>query len=130
MYDELIKNLRICSKCDFGQNCNECTQRSEDRFCCDVLLHKAADAIENLEQALDVAQSNLSEFLYWNPVTERLPEENNFYLCFYKAKHSGGVATDKGLSILQYFNGKWNLIDIYSVTHWMPLPEPPKEIKE
>lgn len=50
MYDELIKNLRICSKCDFGQNCNECTQESTDKFCCDELLHQAANAIEELSR--------------------------------------------------------------------------------
>lgn len=49
MYDELIKNLRICSRCDFGQNCNECTQDRDDRFCCDKLLSASADAIEKLE---------------------------------------------------------------------------------
>lgn len=50
MYDELIKNLRTCSRCDFGQDCNSCTQKSEDEFCCDILLHKAADAIEGLSE--------------------------------------------------------------------------------
>lgn len=49
-YDELVKNLRICSRCDFGQDCNGCTQKSDDAFCCDKLLHEAADAIEELSE--------------------------------------------------------------------------------
>ena len=48
-YEQLIKNLRICSRCDFGQKCNECTQETTDKFCCDKLLHDAADAIEKLQ---------------------------------------------------------------------------------
>ncbi len=46
MYEELVNNLRICSRCDFGQNCNGCTQKSDDAFCCDKLLQEAANAIE------------------------------------------------------------------------------------
>ncbi len=52
MYEELVKNLRICSRCDFGQDCNGCTQKSDDAFCCDKLLHQAADAIEELKKAV------------------------------------------------------------------------------
>lgn len=88
MYDELIKNLRICSRCDFGQNCNECTQERTDKFCCDELLHQAADAIEELQgelQALkddtdmaiveDGKTTRLCFVKKWIPVTERLPED-------------------------------------------------------
>ena len=64
---------------------------------------------------------------HWIPVTERLPNENGFYLCLYKHKHPGGVTLDEGLSIRQWYNGKWKLNEIYAVTHWMPIPEPPKE---
>ena len=50
MYDELVQSLRICSKCDFGQNCWGCKQKSDDVFCCDKLLHEAANAIEELQK--------------------------------------------------------------------------------
>ena len=50
MYDELVMNLRICSRCDFGTDCNRCTQSSDDAFCCDKLLHQAANAIEELQR--------------------------------------------------------------------------------
>ena len=63
----------------------------------------------------------------WIPVEEKLPEENGFYLCCYEAKHRDGVAMDEGLSILQYLDQKWHLNEMYIVTHWMPLPEPPRE---
>ena len=48
MYDELVKSLRICSRGDFGQDCNGCKQEVDDVFCCDKLLHQAADVIEEL----------------------------------------------------------------------------------
>ena len=63
----------------------------------------------------------------WIPVAKRLPEDNGFYLCLYEAKCSGGIAMDEGLSILQYLDNTWHLNEIYTVTHWMPLPEPPKD---
>lgn len=62
----------------------------------------------------------------WISVAKRLPEENGFYLCLYEAKQPGGIAMDEGLSILQYLDNKWRLNEIYTVTHWMPLQEPPK----
>ena len=78
MYDELIKNLRICSRCDFGQDCNGCTQDRDDRFCCDILLHNAADAIEDLENKLNLWRQD--KIRRWIPVTERLPESETHVL--------------------------------------------------
>lgn len=56
----------------------------------------------------------------WIPVTERLPEKNGSYLVYVY-----GDVTE-----MEYWHGKWHrLRDDYTkaVTHWMPLPEPPKE---
>ena len=61
MYDELVKSLRICSKCDFGQNCWGCKQKSDDVFCCDKLLHEAADAIEDLIVALTASNEVIAK---------------------------------------------------------------------
>ena len=105
-YAELIKRVRDCAE----TNSLSLYKR--------VLMKQAADAIEEL------ADRNVGK---WIPVTERLPSKNGFYLCLYKHKHPGGVAIDEGLSIQQWYNGRWNLDEIYTVTHWMPLPEPPKE---
>ena len=60
----------------------------------------------------------------WIPVTERLPEKNTSVLVYYK----------HGRNIFWY-DGKDGFCDIdeygmnvpdNTVTHWMPLPEPPK----
>ena len=55
----------------------------------------------------------------WIPVTERLPEENTAVI----------VATDRGdaFQCLYAYDG-WDLWEghIINITHWMPLPDPPK----
>ena len=56
----------------------------------------------------------------WIPVTERLPEKNTAVI----------AATDNGIvfQCLYAYDG-WDLWEgnEVNVTHWMPLPEPPKE---
>ena len=69
----------------------------------------------------------------WIPVSERLPEEregwcNTFsdtVLVAHK-RHDGSIRMTTSCTI----DGKWHS-DVqhiqYEITHWMPLPEPPKE---
>lgn len=62
----------------------------------------------------------------WIPVTERLPEEDG---CEYLVVVNG---INRFVSIAVYEEEGW-FIEVYPdwkdpiVTHWMPLPEPPKE---
>ena len=133
MYEELIKNLRICSRCDFGQDCNGCTQERTDTFCCDKLLHDAANAIEKLIEDRDMYakamtdEHNRAARLAWDhrwiPVTERLPKDGAEVLAFNRT----------GFAYVDYrADGKWKINSMVDeeheiVTHWMPLPEPPKD---
>jgi hypothetical protein len=61
----------------------------------------------------------------WIPVTERLPEKGEFVLVFTVDRIVGEAVLDKDW---QFY---WSNTDEYAeplfVTHWMPLPEPPKE---
>lgn len=64
------------------------------------------------------------EELRWIPVTEQLPIEWKEYIVMIK-----GATRPTTL----YFNPEtvmWYEIDdgVYPVTHWMPLPAPPKEV--
>lgn len=69
----------------------------------------------------------------WIPVTERLPEDEKPVLAYYGYNNDG----DYGLAMmfigtLSYFcfeaNPHWQHASTgLVVTHWMPLPEPPKE---
>lgn len=61
----------------------------------------------------------------WIPVTERLPEENGYYLCCVKSFCFSGRTY---INILKCDKDGFMEGHIYTddVTHWMPLPEPPK----
>lgn len=59
----------------------------------------------------------------WIPVKDRLPEKRKWVLCFCQANI---------IDVLRYENAEWHHdpTHVYMfefVTHWMPLPEPPKE---
>ena len=103
MYDELIKRLRECTAEQNGEK---------------TLWHQAADAIEDLDNRLNLHRQG--KIRHWIPVTERLPLGNNLVF----AVANGEVV------IAIYGNYKWADAKTYAEfypTHWMPLPEPPKE---
>lgn len=62
----------------------------------------------------------------WIPVTERLPDESDRYLCNVRSFAFPGSFYQ---TILPYEKDGFREGHIYTddVTHWMPLPEPPKE---
>lgn len=59
----------------------------------------------------------------WIPVTKRLPDKRKWVLCRCEANI---------IEVLRWENNEWyhDPMHVYYpsfVTHWMPLPEPPKE---
>lgn len=119
MYDKLVKSLRLCTSDKRGYGCaKECAYGKKhplNWWCMDYLFREAADAIEEL------TDTNVGK---WIPVTERLPEEYTRVI---------GFMAWKAMTAIEYQNGKWYSIDHLeplpdeAITHWMPLPEPPKE---
>ena len=121
MYEELIDRLRTYA--------NDGT---------DEMRNEAANAIEHLadENTRLVTTVNELSKMYdklvdempdgWIPVTERLPEWGHYFV-FVKA----GEYDDISWTQVAYFDGKkFHGVDATAtavVTHWMPLPEPPKE---
>lgn len=57
----------------------------------------------------------------WIPVDDDFPEQSGFYLAYFTFK-DGTHATD-----IAYINTGCNL---GSITHWMPMPEPPEVFKQ
>ena len=124
MYEDLVKRLR-------AQAVYLPEKFSKNAELLDVLM-KAADAIEELSRDLDsMNDANVALFgalPKWIPVTERLPDDRQSVLVH---------RDDGGIFIFEYFTTSptdecWiddhlNVYSAYSVTHWMPLPEPPEE---
>ena len=61
----------------------------------------------------------------WIPVTERLPEEMEKVLAYTDVGSFAEVAYWTGYR----WEKTWDFEVLYGVTHWMPLPEPPKEVE-
>ena len=111
--DELVKALR---ETDFGYTCVLCEHEDMCK-CNDCIIIQAADAIEELSNPR------------WIPVTERLPEPNKVdsrgfavpYLVMNGWMRVTARFTENGWVLF----GEGRVLDY--VTHWMPLPQPPKE---
>ena len=76
----------------------------------------------------------------WIPVTERLPDEPGHFLVVVKEKYAFDKDYSYDTDVAHYrldggyIDGCWNTFCDWDegqpylhVTHWMPLPEPPKE---
>lgn len=74
----------------------------------------------------------------WIPVTERLPEQDGYYLCcidgdvriVFFDRFENAFGYDRTVfdpEILGFMESEFTA---YNVTHWMPMPEPPKEDTE
>ena len=124
MYDELVKRIH-------RQAVYLPEKFSKNAELLDVLM-KAADAIEELSrenESLAKSVNEASEILHkrWIPVTERLPEDLTRVIVFCEDGVSYGlcehlIADDEEVV-------EWHDFLHYPITptHWMPLPEPPKE---
>lgn len=146
MYDELIKSIHCCFGFDSMQtDCENCMmkdKREEHNYvgCCDALGLAAADAIEELQKVVEKEQAFakcweematdckerfqelLDAYPKWIPVTERLPKETQRCIVVSKCGEIGFAISTGDDFMLPYYFGK--------PTHWMPLPEPPKEETE
>lgn len=63
----------------------------------------------------------------WIPVTDLLPDEECLAIGFHNEMLIGWIAEDIG-SCTGYLAESEGEI-LRNVTHWMPLPEPPKEVE-
>lgn len=80
--------------------------------------HAAADRLETLEAELAAHRAQQR----WIPVAERLPEDDDDVLIMSSGSISMGYYSTYNEYWADYINVYYN-----DVTHWMPLPEAPKE---
>ena len=92
----------------------------------EILILKQKRA--NIFEILDAYERGRASAWKWIPVSERLPEGDKVVLCY---KADGGIKFGILLDAtyadgVQAFKDKDKAF-AFGVTHWMPLPEPPKE---
>ena len=152
-YAELILDLRR-HHCDAKEDdtqevCEECAydvivaDKSKFNGITDVctcgLMHRAADAIEELLDELTTIRKQLP---HWISVEDEPPKENGRYLVRYKRDVNLGdeeTVHEDEIRIMRFFvDDGWRYPIICNdhvrlvneeVTHWMPLPAPPKGVE-
>lgn len=114
MYEELVKELRDLLRAYKATDNGNCHQAQ--------IIEEAADAIEDLIKALTASNEVISKSKpRWIPVTERLPEKEDEAVIVWKKQ---------GFALIDWrHDNKWAILDNNCgiATHWMPLPEAPKE---
>ena len=81
---------------------------------------------------LAVAALREQEERRWIPVTERLPDSDDFVLVI-ASGIVGNITLDNAIELAAFSEVEgwilemWPELEDPKVTHWMPLPEPPKE---
>lgn len=148
MYEELVKSLQSCPDAEYG--CSGCKYK-KSLGCREKLMAEAADAIEELsgligryggETGIKVLQEYANKYWdllknapRWIPVTERLPKTRESILGKKSSKVIVAFRFDdgtQGTDTAHTLNGEWVFEDHITVvartiTHWMPLPQPPGE---
>lgn len=139
MNEDLVRDLR--DDADWAE-------KSPDFTVPTILLYemrKAADAIEELSREYESIAKSLNESVElvrklqssrWIPVTERLPESfgddvlvtdgEDYAVGFWREDAKAWDSADFGW----LENRSEPPFGIHTVTHWMPMPEPPEPPKE
>ena len=117
--EEIKKGLECCT--DLEGKCFECPYNNG--HCDDSLERDALAYIRQLDQRIVEADKTYPR---WIGVGERLPENGQKIIAAFR--DSGGQVADQA----RYSNGEfdfasWAYVWADNITHWMPLPEPPKE---
>lgn len=116
-YEEKIKRLRTA---------RNTLHRLEDRGILENNL-----STEQIT-AIRIAEYALDELPLWIPCSERLPEDNTTVLYVWRSENGnasvfhGWHGSIRGLGSAWHQSGVGMQRPDDEVTHWMPLPEPPK----
>lgn len=138
MYDELVKRLWECASGECF-NCSQYTETTNASVCSKELMKQAADAIEELQkenESLARSVNEAAEILRtrkpkWVSVEDRMPKIGEFVLVCFKNNDMAVAkifAHDENFIFWRALTDEgWEADCDNEPTHWMPLPEPPKE---
>ena len=90
-----------------------------------VHAEESIDADDVISDIKGMKAADVESVQEWVSVTERLPEESGMYIVTANDGHAQRVSFVQW----QKKNRMWNLTGARSywrVTHWMPMPQPPK----
>ena len=115
--DEIKKGLECCGGDCFNGN-EECPYNKDD-------LKENISCIRWMSKdALAYIQQLESQVPKWISVEEQPePPEADVYYCYGYWIRSGR----KQAETAEYLCGEWKIENNFVLTHWMPMPEPPKE---
>ena len=83
------------------------------------------DAINSVQE---IPAADVEPVQEWIPVTERLPKCEGSYIVFTErgSIYASHFYTEKRFASGYVREAQWSQRGTVKVTHWMPLPEPPK----
>ena len=109
-----------CSACDGCENLPECAGLDVSAF---ELLQEYVDRCARYADEIMA----LREQPRWIPVTERLPAEGERVLAAVEGAWVGEAYRDMRDVWMRSYGTPWDASIGVSVTHWMPLPDAPRE---
>ena len=141
--DEIKRALKTCS---VPSACIGCVYKDADE-CIRALITDALDLIDDQDERIAIMQESMAALekqQEWVSVKDRMPEQAG-YKCLVCAEYGDGKKT-VFTAFTGYGEAEWYTYDVlhmekereadnrvhhnYRITHWMPLPEPPKEVSE
>lgn len=121
--EEIKKGLECCGN---SGKCKGCPYYGGYELCMGTLSEDALAYVQQLEQRL--VEVNKTSPRWISVGGERLPEDGQKVIATFK--NAEGVIVDQA----RYSNGEfdfasWAYVWHENITHWMPMPEPPKDEK-
>lgn len=118
---EEIKKALEC--CVYHGSCKTCAYFDEDGKCVSILKIDALSYIQQLESQIAELGKKVPK---WSSAKEQPPKDGQKVIATFR--DGGGVIVDQA----RYSNGEfdfanWAYVWHENITHWTPLPEPPKE---
>lgn len=142
MEEDIIKareeGIRVGAELAAMHGSDATSQELEKAFFdgCEVGYKKASEELQSYidlykdlaEKVEKVAREVIDKYPKWIPITEGLPEQDGLYLV--NCNELGGWITRIAfVSGNKFYERIGKEISKY-ITHWMPLPQPPKDVPE